>query len=132
MLYEIRCLHEIETPKGEMKKVLEQFLFDAELVSECEAKMLEEIPEGEVTSVCRSKIIEIVNENVRGGNYYKGKITETSVNDDGSESSRSYIVLCNAESVPEATKIFQEYIKAGLESMVLDSVTKTKIVDILV
>lgn len=131
MIYEIRCLHEIETPKGDTKKILELYLYNAELVSECEAKMLEEIPDSEVTSVCRSKIIEIVNENVTGGSYYKGKITETVVNEDGSESSRSYVVLCNAESVPEATKIFQEYIKAGLENMTLDSVTKTKIVDVL-
>lgn len=131
MLHEIRCLHEIETPKGEMKQVSELYLYDAELVSQCEVRMLEEIPDCEVTSVMRSKIIEVVNENVRGGHYYKGKITETTVTDDGSESSRSYIVLCNAESVPEATKIFEEYIKCGLNDMVLDSVTKTKIVDIL-
>lgn len=131
MLYEIRCLYEQETPKGEMKQVSELYIYDAELVSECEAKMLEEIPESEVTCVCRSKIIEIVNPNIRGGAYYKAKITETSTNEDGSESSRSYQVLCNAENLPKATGIFQEYLRCGLETMVIDSITKTKIVDIL-
>ena len=131
MLFEIRCLYERETPKGEMKQVSELYLFDAELVSECEAKMLEEIPESEVTCVCRSKIIEIINENVRDGAFYKAKITETSVNEDGSESSKSYMVLCNAENLPKATVLFQEYIKQGLENMELTNITKTKIIDIL-
>lgn len=131
MLFEIRCLYERETPKGEMKQVSELYLFDAELVSECEARMLEEISECEVTCVCRSKIIEIVNPNVTGGAYYKAKITETTVNEDGSESSKSYQVLCNAENLPKATEVFQEYLKSGLESMVIDSITKTKIVDVL-
>ena len=131
MLFEIRCLYERETPKGEMKQVSELYLFDAELVSECEARMLEEVPDSEVTCVCRSKIIEIVNPNVTGGAYYKAKITETTVNEDGSESSKSYQVLCNAENLPKATEIFQEYIKQGLESYTIDSITKTKIVDVL-
>ena len=131
MLFEIRCLYERETPKGEMKQVSELYLFDAELVSECEAKMLEEIPESEVTGVCRSKIVEIVNENVREGAFYKAKITETTVNEDGSESSKSYMVLCNAENLPKATAIFQDYIKQGLENMELTNITKTKIIDIL-
>ena len=114
-----------------MKQVSELYLYDAELVSECEAKMLEEIPESEVTCVCRSKIIEIVNPNIFGGAYYKAKITETTVNDDGNESSRSYQVLCNAESLPKATEIFQEYLKQGLTDMKLESIAKTKIIGIL-
>lgn len=131
MLFEIRCLYERETPKGEMKQVSELYLFDAELVSECEARMLEEIDGCEVTCVCRSKIIEIVNPNVTGGAYYKAKITETTVNEDGSESSKSYQVLCNAENLPKATEVFQGYIKQGLNDFVIDSITKTKIVDVL-
>ena len=131
MLFEIRCLYERETPKGEMKQVSELYLYDAEFVSQCEARMLEEIPECEVTCVCRSKIIEIVNPDVVEGAYYKAKITETTVNEDGSESNKSYQVLCNADSLPKATSVFQEYLKQGLADMQLDSITKTKIVDIL-
>lgn len=131
MLHEIRCLHEIETPKGEMKQVCELYLYDAELVSQCEARMLEEIPDCEVTSVVRSKIIEIVNENVVSGFYYKAKITETTENDDGSESSRTYMILCNADSLPKATDLFQEHLKQGLANMELTNIVKTKIVAIL-
>lgn len=131
MIYEITLTHEIETPKGMMKQVCERYLYDAELVAECEARALEEVPDCEVICVCRSKIFEIVNENVREGSYYKAKITQTSVNDDGSESSKSYVFLCNAENLPKATSIFQDYIKAGLDDMTLDSVNKTKFVDIL-
>ena len=131
MIHEIRCLYNRETPKGEIKPVSELYLYDADLVSQCEVRILEEIPECEVTSVCRSKIIEIVNPNIVEGSYYKAKITETTVNDEGNESSRSYQVLCNADSLPRATEIFQEYLKQGLNDMSLDSITKTKIVDIL-
>ena len=131
MLYEITLTHEIETPKGVTKQVCERYLYDAELVAECEARALEEIPDCEVICVCRSKIIEIINENVREGAFYKAKITETSVNEDGSESSKSYMVLCNAENLPKATSVFQEYIKQGLENMELTNITKTKILDIL-
>lgn len=131
MLYEITLTHEIETPKGVTKQVCERYLYDAELVAECEARALEEIPDCEVICVCRSKIIEIINENVREGAFYKAKITETTVNEDGSESSKSYMVLCNAETLPKATSVFQEYIKQGLENMELTNITKTKIIDIL-
>lgn len=131
MLHEIKLIHEIETPKGDLKQVCETYLYDAELVSQCEARALEEIPDCEVVCVARSKIVEIVNENERDGAYFKAKITETTINEDGSESSRSYIVLCNAENLPKATEIFQEYIKCGLESMELTNITKTRIVDIL-
>lgn len=131
MLYEISLTREIETPKGVRKQVCEKYLYDAELVSECEARSLEEIPDCEVIYVCRSKIIEIVNENVREGAYYKAKITQTTTNDDGSESSKSYFLLCNADSLPKATKLFQEHLKGTIEDATLDSVTKTKIVDLL-
>lgn len=131
MWFEIRCLYEKENNKGDLKQIMEQYLYNGECVSDCEHRMLEEIPECEVTSVCRSKIMEIVNEGVNEGHFYKAKITETTVNDDGSESSRSYQVLGNAENLPSATKLFEEYLKSGLENMTLDAVTKTKIVDIL-
>lgn len=131
MLYEITLTHEIETPKWVTKQVCERYLYDAELVAECEARALEEIPDCEVICVCRSKIVEIINENVREGAFYKAKITETTVNEDGSESSKSYMVLCNAETLPKATSVFQEYIKQGLENMELTNITKTKIIDIL-
>ena len=131
MLFEITLTHEIETPKGMMKQVCERYLYEAELVAECEARALEEVPDCEVICVCRSKIIEIVNENVRKGSYYKAKITQTSVNEDGSESSKSYVVLCNAENLPKATSIFQEYLKSGLNEFVIDNISKTKIVDVL-
>lgn len=131
MLFEITLTHEIETPKGVTKQVCERYLYDAELVAECEARALEEIPDCDVICVCRSKIIEIINENVREGAFYKAKITETTVNEDGSESSKSYMVLCNAETLPKATSVFQEYIKQGLENMELTNITKTKILDIL-
>jgi hypothetical protein len=131
MLYEISLTHEIETPKGVTKQVCEKYLYDAELVSECEARSLEEIPDCEVICVCRSKIIEVVNENIREGAYYKAKITQTTTNDDGSESSKSYFILCNAESLPKATKIFQEHLKGTIEDATLDSITKTRIIDIL-
>ena len=130
MLYEISLTHEIETPKG-VRQVCEKYLYDAELVSECEARSLEEIPDCEVICVCRSKIIEIVNENIREGAYYKAKITQTTTNDDGSEPSKSYFLLCNADSLPKATKLFQEHLKGTIEDATLDSVTKTKIVDLL-
>lgn len=131
MLYEISLTHEIETPKGVRKQVCEKYLYDAELVAECEVRSIEEIPDCEVICVCRSKIIEIVNENVREGAYYKAKITQTNTNDDGSESSKSYFLLCNADSLPKATKLFQEHLKGTIEDATLDSVTKTKIVDLL-
>lgn len=131
MLFEITLTHEIETPKGVTKQVCERYLYDAELVAECEARALEEIPDCDVICVCRSKIVEIINENVREGAFYKAKITETTVNEDGSEYSKSYMVLCNAETLPKATSVFQEYIKQGLENMELTNITKTKILDIL-
>ena len=131
MLFEITLTHEIGNPKGMMKQVCERYLYDAELVAECEARALEEVPDCEVICVCRSKIIEIVNENVREGAWYKAKITQTTTTDDGSESSKSYFILCNADSPPNATKLFQEHLKGTIEDATLDSITKTKIIDLL-
>ena len=131
MLYEIRCIYDKENPKGELKKVSELYLYDTDLVSQCEARMLEEIPSSETVYVCRSKIIEIVNPDVVLGAYYKAKITETTINEDGNETNKSYQILCNAESLPDATEVFQKHLAQGLTDMKLESVTRTRIVDIL-
>jgi hypothetical protein len=131
MLYEIKVNHSIVKPDGEEKDVVELFLHDCELFAQAELKGLEEFDNDcDVVGIARSKIIEIVNKETEHS-FFKGKVVETIVDDNGNDKERAYYILCNAENVTKATKIFEDHLKQGLEDLRLDAVVKTKIVDII-
>jgi CO dehydrogenase/acetyl-CoA synthase gamma subunit (corrinoid Fe-S protein) len=133
MLYEVKLRVEQENSKGELKQVTEHYIVDGcEFFAEAEVKAMEEYNNDcEVFSIIQSRIREIVNEKEESKPFFKATITETFVNDDGSEKENKYPVLVCASDIKEANKLMEEYLKQGLSDMRLDGIVKTKILDVL-
>lgn len=132
MLYEFKVKIERENAKGELKQVAEHYIIDnCELFAEVEAKALEEFGGNcDVFFVARSKISEIVNDKEIGKPFFKATVVDTFTDDEGNEKETKYQMLVCANDIAEANKIITEYLKQGYDTR-LDSLTKTKIVDIL-
>ena len=133
MLYEFKVKVERENAKGEMKQVTEHYIIDnCELFAEVEAKALEEfVGDCDVFAIARSKIREIVNAKEVCKPFFKATVVDTFTDDDGNEKETKYQMLVCAKDIAEANKIMTEYLKQGYDTR-LDSLSKTKIVDILV
>lgn len=133
MLYEVKLRVEQENSKGELKQVTEHYIVDGcEFFAEAEVKAMEEYNNDcEVFSIIQSRIREIVNDKEESKPFFKATITETFVNDDGSEKENKYPVLVCASDIKEANKLMEEYLKQGLSDMRLDGIVKTNILDVL-
>lgn len=133
MLYEFKVKVERENAKGEMKQVTEHYIIDnCELFAEVEAKALEEFGgDCDVFAIARSKIREIVNAKEVCKPFFKATVVDTFTDDDGNEKEIKYQMLVCAKDIAEANKIMTEYLKQGYDTR-LDSLSKTRIVDILV
>ena len=132
MLYEFKVKVERENAKGDLKRVSEHYIIDGqELFAEVEAKALEEFgADADVFFIARSKIKEIVNQKDLDKPFFKATVVDVYTDDDGEEKETKYQVLVCAKNVAEATKIMEEYLKAGF-NMCLDGIVKTKILDLL-
>lgn len=132
MFYEIKTKRKQLTEKGVEREVKEQYITDCELFAEAERKGLE-IHNGaaDVTHVTRSTIIEIVNPDGTAGNYYRATLVNIFTDEDGTEKETKYHVLINAADITDANKKAHEYMRQGLNDMRLDSITKSKIIQIL-
>lgn len=86
---------------------------------------------GDVVSIRRSKLYEIVNENKTDGKYFKAKLATVFVDEKGKEKMTYYDLLLNADSMDEANKIMQEYMKAGLADFLLMEIKETKILEVI-
>lgn len=133
MLFEVKLRVEQENSKGELKQVTEHYIVDGcEFFAEAEVKAMEEYNNDcEVFSIIQSRIREIVNDKEELKPFFKATITETFVNDDGSEKENKYPVLVCASDIKEANKLMEEYLKQGLSDMRLDGIVKTNILDVL-
>lgn len=132
MFYEVKVKVERENSKGELKKVTEHYIVDGcELFAEIEAKAFEEFGNDcDVFFIARSKIVEIVNGKEIGKPFFKATVVYTFTDDDGNEKETKYQMLVCAKDITEANRIMTEHLKQGYDS-VLDSITKTKILDLL-
>ena len=133
MIFEGKIKVKTVTPKGDEKIISQHYVIkDEELFANCEYKLMG-LCNGdcEVTHITKSKIREIVNDKEEDKPFYKAVITNTFVNDDGTEKETQYPVLICAKNVKEATKLIEDYMSQGLTDMRLDGITKTKIIDVL-
>lgn len=121
--------------KGIDKEVKEVFLVEnAELWSEVEQKALELYNgECEITAIKISNVIEIVNRKKDEDNtlYYKAKLASIFVDDKGKEKTTNYYVLLAAKSVEEANAIVAEYMKQGMNDLLLKGINETSIIEII-
>lgn len=131
MYYEIKLKVDKETPKG-VKETVEQFVTDCDLFSEAEARGFG-LYKGacDVTGIVRSAVREIVNPTVEGKSYWRATIVDVFVEDDGTEKETKYKVLVAADDMQEATRLVNDYMRQGLETMRLDGIVKTKILEVI-
>lgn len=132
MFYEIKLKVDKDNGKGEMKEVVEHFITYVGLFAESEANGLEQYNGNcDVTSITRSKVIEIVNEKEEGKPFYKATLIDIFIDDNGNEKETKYYTLVCAKDITEANRLMQEHMRQGLKDMRLDGIVKTKIIDLI-
>ena len=133
MLYEITTKVKKTQEDGSEKEVTERYITDCELFAEAEHAGMHSYAdyqqEGDVIAIKRSNVREIVNENEQKKYYYKATIVDVTIDANGSEKEQKYYVLIRADNLSEATNKANEYMRQGLNSMSLDGMVKTKIID---
>lgn len=132
MYYELKLKVNKANEKGDEKEVTEIYVTDDEIFASVELKG-NELYNGEcdVFAINRSKIREIVGEKKEDEFFYKARLEETFVLEDGGESIKSYQILISAKDVNDAAYKLKEYLKQGYSEMVVSSLQKTKILDII-
>lgn len=132
MLYEITTKVKKTQEDGSEKEVTERYITDCELFAEAEHAGMHSYAdyqqEGDVIAIKRSNVREIVNEQDDKDYYYKATIVTKTIDDKENEKEQKYYVLIRADNLTEAANKANEYMKAGLDDMVLDGIVKTKII----
>lgn len=133
MFYEIAIKVTKADERGKEKEVVERFITDVMLFAEAEQKGLE-LYNGQcdVVGIRRSNVYEIVNEaHEEDDKLFKAQLASIFVTDDGKEKEQKYHVIVWADSVNDANKKMQEYMKSGMSDLVLKCIKETKLLDIL-
>lgn len=133
MLYEITTKVKKTQEDGSEKEVTERYITDCELFAEAEHAGMHSYAdyqqEGDVIAIKRSNVREIVNESDDKEHYYKATIVTKTIDENMNEKEQKYYVLIKADNLTEANSKANEYMRAGLDDMVLDGLVKTKIID---
>lgn len=133
MFYEIAIKVTKADERGKEKVVVERFITDVMLFAEAEQKGLE-LYNGQcdVVGIRRSNVYEIVNEaHEEGDKLFKAQLASIFITDEGKEKEQKYEVVVWADSVNEANKRMQEYLKTGMSDLILKGIKETKLLDIL-
>lgn len=135
MMYEVTSKRVGQDAKGNDREYVEKFLIDnCELCAEAESKCLEFWNgENDVISVKQSKVREFVNERVDDDqDIYLATIEDVFVNEaTGEKKATKYIVGLFAVSTESAMSIVTDYMRQGLSDLILTSIRKTNIVELL-
>ena len=133
MLYEITTKVTRVQEDGSEKEVTEKYICDCELFSEAEYAGMKTFKDtsggGDVIAIKRSNVREIVNEQDDKDYYYKATIVTKTIDDKENEKEQKYYCLIRADNPTEAINKANEYMKQGLDDMVLDGLIKTKIIN---
>lgn len=137
MFYEIAIKVRKTLENGKEKDVIERYMSDCESFTEAESKGVDEYSQyqmdGEVVAIKRSNVYELVNE-VHGGNdkLFKAKIVSIFVDEvTAKEKEQPYHVLVWASDMDDANKKMQEYMKQGMDDLILREIRETKFIDII-
>lgn len=136
MFYETTTKVKRINDNGEEKETLERYIVkDCLSFSEAEERTAKTYTydnvDGEVISIRRSNIYEIVNEFDTNDKYFKAKLASYFVDEKGKEKVTFYHVLVNADNMDNANKKMKEYINQGLSDMSLVEIKETKIISVI-
>jgi len=128
MFYELKLKREQDGGRA----VTEVYLTDCEFFAEAEHAGLSLCAgSGDVVAIYRSDIYEIVNPFHVQEDYYKATIAKVFTASDGGTKEQRYRVLVNAGSLEAATLAVTEYMKQGLDDMLLVKIERSKVVGVL-
>lgn len=136
MFYETTTKVKRINDNGEEKETLERYIVkDCLSFSEAEERTAKTYAydnfDGEVISIRRSNVYEIVNEFDTDGKYFKAKLASYFVDEKGKEKVTFYHVLVNSKDMDDANKKMKEYINQGLADMSLVEIKETKIISVI-
>lgn len=136
MFYEVTIKVNRVQENGKEKEVIERYITDCELFAEAEQKGMKEYSdysvEGDVIGIKRSNVYEIVNKSENENEkLFKAKIVSIFVDDNEKEKEQPYHVLVWAKDMDNANRNVQEYMKQGLNDLLLREIKETKILDII-
>lgn len=135
MFYEVTSKRTVMDLKGNDKLIAEKYLVEnVEFFAEAERKMLEYFNnENEVTAIKQHKLKEFVNKRTTETQTIFFATLESIFVDEltGEYKATKYVVGLFAESIDEAYIIVNEFMKQGLENLVLVGIKKTKIVELI-
>lgn len=137
MFYEVTTKVTRTNERGEEKEVLERYVIkDCLSFQEAEERAVKTYADysldGDVVAIRRSKLYEIVNESKTDGKYFKVKLASVFIDEKtGKEKMTYYHVLLNADSMDEANKTMQEYMKAGMADFLLLEIKETKFNEVI-
>lgn len=136
MFYETTTKVKRINDNGEEKEKLERYIVkDCLSFSEAEERTAKTYAydnvDGEVISIRRSNIYEIVNEFNTNDKYFKAKLASYFVDEKGKEKVTFYHVLVNADNMDNANKKMKEYINQGLSDMSLVEIKETNLVGLI-
>lgn len=137
MFYEITIKVSRLQKNGKEKEVIERYIADAETFTEAEAKGVKEYADyqlqGDVVAIKRSNVYEIVNESHgEEDKLFKAKIVSIFIDEKTEkEKEQPYHVLVWAKDMDDANKKMNEYMKQGMQDLLLIEIKETKILDII-
>lgn len=135
MFYEVSNKITVVDKKGNDKQIVEKILVEnINLFSEAELKAIEWYNnENEVVAIKQlPKLMEFVNRRESEDQaIYAATIESVFIDDDDNEKTTRYIVGIFALSLENATNIAIEYMRGGMTDLLLVSIKKTKIVEVI-
>lgn len=111
--------------------VTEQYVINAVNLTECETKIIEEIPEASVISARRSNITEVINASTDGW-FYDCSVGLISLDEKTMKEKRitlHYLVV--AESLDDAKKHLELHFKNTALNYVLSKIAETKVLGLI-
>lgn len=134
MFFEVNVKIPFMDVSGRDKVANEKYIVEnCTFFAEAEAKMLQEMNmEGDVVGMKISALKEFVNTRSDADEYVFFSTLEASYTDDnGKELVSKHVVAVFAENIDDATLKTKEYMRQGMDDLVLVGVKKTKFVDLI-
>lgn len=137
MFYETTTKVKRINENGEEKDTLERYIVkDCLSFSEAEERTAKTYAydnvDGEVISIRRSNVYEIVNEtHEENDKLFKAKIASVFVDDSGREKQTFYHVIIYSKDINNAQQIAKQYMSQGLSDMTLVEIKQTNLVGLI-
>jgi hypothetical protein len=136
MYYQVTVAYNQIQRNGTVKRRRAQVITDVDLFSEAEFNAMEHFKDQDDLDVVAAKRLprlkEIANDINNGEQFFMATLSALFVDEkSGKETKTKYDVLVSADHIDDAHRIIREYMKQGLQDLLLEEIKSTPIVDII-